>query len=140
MLKAAAEQLDAILGMANDALRARMETRIIEHREYRSEFFRKLQREGLAEAQAEGKAKGKAEDVLTVLEARGIAVTAAIRSRILKCGDATLLDTWLRRAVVATSAAEVVRDKAPPARRTAAPRKAATGTPRKPSTRTAEPQ
>jgi hypothetical protein len=47
--------------------------------------------------------------VLTVLDARGVPVPEAIREQILACTDLNQLDTWLRRAVVATSAEDVVR-------------------------------
>jgi hypothetical protein len=60
-----------------------------------------------------GKAQGKAEGVLVVLAARGIPVSEAIRARILGCADVATLDGWLRRAVVATTAAAVVRAKSP---------------------------
>src|SRR5690349_8597165 len=56
----ATEQLDAILGMVDDALRAHLEKRIMEHREYRSEFFRNIYNKGAAEGVAKGVAKGKA--------------------------------------------------------------------------------
>ena len=113
----AAEQLDAILGMVDDALRAHLEKRIMEHREYRSELFRgifkKGQEEGKAEGEAKGKAEGKAEGILAVLAARGIPVSDTIRGRILSCTDIDTLDVWIRRAAVASTAAAVVRSKAP---------------------------
>jgi hypothetical protein len=124
----ALEQLDAILGMVDEALRARLENRIMEHREYRSELFRGIYKkgeaegraEGKAEGEAKGKAKGKAEGILTVLLARGIPVSEAVRARILDCSDLGTLDAWLQRAAVASTAAAVVRSRTappPPARR-----------------------
>jgi hypothetical protein len=53
-------------------------------------------------------AKSKAEAILSVLEARGIAVSAAQRQEILRCADLTRLDLWLRRAALAASAEEVI--------------------------------
>jgi hypothetical protein len=105
----AAEQLDAILGMVDSALRARLERRIMEHREYRSELFRGIFQKG----QAEGKAEGKVEGILAVLAARGIPVSDATRERILSCSDIATLDVWIRRAAVASTAAAVVRSKTP---------------------------
>ncbi|APR77248.1 Hypothetical protein A7982_02595 [Minicystis rosea] len=119
----AADQLDAILGMVNDALRAHLETRIMVHREYRSELFRGIYKKGEAEGKAEGEAKGKAESILAVLAARGIPVSETIRQRILGCTDLATLDAWLPRAVVVATAAGVVRAKAPP--RARAPRRTA---------------
>jgi hypothetical protein len=37
-------------------------------------------------------------------------VSEAVRERILACTDVDQLDIWIRRAVSATSADEVVRD------------------------------
>jgi predicted transposase/invertase (TIGR01784 family) len=50
------------------------------------------------ESKAEGKAEGKAESVLQFLEARGIAVDAKQRARILGCIDAATLTLWTQRA------------------------------------------
>jgi hypothetical protein len=105
----AAEQLDGILGMVNEALRARLESRIMEHREYRSELFRGIFKKG----QAEGKAEGKAESILAVLAAREIPVSDPLRERILSCTDIHMLDVWIKRAAVASTAAAVVRSRAP---------------------------
>ncbi|MCK6588557.1 MAG: hypothetical protein L6Q76_13345 [Polyangiaceae bacterium] len=105
----AVEQLDGILGMVNDALRAHLERRIMEHREYRSEFFRNIFKKG----QAEGKVEGKAEGILAFLAAREIPVSDAIRARILNCTDESTLDIWIRRAAVAPTAAAVVRTSEP---------------------------
>jgi hypothetical protein len=120
----AIEQLDAILGIIDKALHAHLEKLVMEHREYRSEFFRNLFRKH----EAEGLAKGKAESVLAVLAAREIPVSDALRSRILGCTDLATLDTWIRRAALTSTAAAVVRSrtpKIPPARRPArrAPKK-----------------
>ena len=56
----------------------------------------------------EGRVAGKAEAVLSVLEARGIAVNEDDRKRILSCSNLPILDRWLRRATTAVSVAEVV--------------------------------
>jgi hypothetical protein len=56
----------------------------------------------------EGRAQGEAEAVLSVLEARGLAVSVAERERIAKCTDLALLDGWLRRAATVATAAEVL--------------------------------
>jgi hypothetical protein len=97
----------------------------MEHREYRSELFRGIFKKGQAEGKAEGEAKGKAEgeakgeakgkakSILAVLTAREIPVSDTIRERILSCTDIDTLDVWIRRAAVASTAAAVVRSKAP---------------------------
>lgn len=63
--------------------------------------------EGRAEGKVEGKAEGKAEAVLAVLKARGVAVSEAVRTRVLGCHDLNTLDRWLARAATAASDAEV---------------------------------
>lgn len=72
---------------------------------YRSELFREIE----ARSKAEGKAEGEGRAVLTVLDARRVPVPEAIRKQILACNDLTQLETWLRRAVTATTAEEVIR-------------------------------
>jgi hypothetical protein len=73
--------------------------------EFRSEFMRKL----TAEAEERGEARGEGQAVLTVLDARGVQVPPAVREQILACTDLAQLDTWLRRAVTATTADDVMR-------------------------------
>jgi hypothetical protein len=72
-------------------------------REYQSEFARKYFFQG----HAEGHAEGRAEDVLAVLDARGIDVPEADRARIGGCRDLDRLGVWLRRAVTADSVADL---------------------------------
>ena len=61
-------------------------------------------RDGKREGKAEGKVEGKAEDVLVVLEVRGVPVSAAQRKQVLACTDKAKLDAWVRAAVTTTSA------------------------------------
>ncbi len=61
--------------------------------------------------QDEGKAEGKAEAVLGVLLARGISVSDSERSRIVTERDPNRLAAWLKKAIVATSAAEVIAER-----------------------------
>ncbi|MFD0556681.1 hypothetical protein FB566_1926 [Stackebrandtia endophytica] len=63
--------------------------------------------QGRAEGKAEGKAEAKAESILTVLNARGIAVSQTERDRITACTDPTRLDTWLTKAVKVDSTTEL---------------------------------
>lgn len=60
------------------------------------------------EGKAEGKAEGKREALLLLLESRGIVLTEGERAKIAECTDGALLDRWIRRALTATTAAEVV--------------------------------
>ncbi|MFO0756641.1 MAG: hypothetical protein U0359_09130 [Byssovorax sp.] len=79
-----------------------------------SVLYQEIFAKGEALGEARGEVKGRAEDVLTALEARGIAVSEAIRARILACTDVATLNGWFRRAMVLSSAAAVVRSSAPP--------------------------
>lgn len=63
--------------------------------------------EGVDEGLEKGLANGRAAAVLAVLDARGIAVPEAERTRILSCHDLAQLDVWLRRAASATALADV---------------------------------
>jgi len=66
------------------------------------------QREATAEAR--GKAAAKADDILKVLEARGITIGETQRQEILRCQDLDRLDRWLRRASVASSGDEITSE------------------------------
>jgi hypothetical protein len=63
---------------------------------------------GEARGEARGLAKGRAEAILSVLEARGLAVSAEQRQEILGCADLARLDRWLRRAALAVSTEDVI--------------------------------
>jgi hypothetical protein len=69
--------------------------------EYQSEFVRRYVFQGRAEGLVEGKTEGEATALLTVLNARGIAVPDDARARIAECFDLEQLDTWIRRAATA---------------------------------------
>ena len=60
-----------------------------------------------ATAEARGEAKGMAESILKILEARGVAISAAQQEEIQGCADLDRLDRWLRRAALASSADEL---------------------------------
>jgi hypothetical protein len=73
--------------------------------EYRSDYNRAIFAEGKAEGEAEGQArgeargeaKGEAKAIITVLESRGLTLSAEARARITACTDLDQLDAWLRR-------------------------------------------
>lgn len=67
--------------------------------EYQSDFARRHRAQG----RAEGEATGEAKAVLAVLEARGLTVPDAARTRVMECTDLTQLDIWVRRAATASS-------------------------------------
>jgi hypothetical protein len=57
--------------------------------------------------EARGRAIGKAQALLEVLEQREIAVSAAVRKRILATRDELALQRWIERAITVTKAAEL---------------------------------
>ncbi|MFF3937747.1 hypothetical protein [Streptomyces phaeofaciens] len=63
--------------------------------------------ETLIEGEAEGRAEGRAEDILRILDRRGVEVSEAVRERITSCADLEVLGTWLDRSLTATSAEEL---------------------------------
>jgi hypothetical protein len=62
-------------------------------------------------ARADARAEGRADSLLTVLRARGIAVPAAVRRRILAQRNQRQLDRWLAKASVASSIEEVIGNR-----------------------------
>jgi len=69
---------------------------------FRSETFQRLR--------AESRAKGRAEDILLILDERGIEVPDDVRARITDCTDLETLRTWLRRSVTTTTAGDLFTD------------------------------
>ena len=65
--------------------------------------------ESKANGTLKGAVTGKADAVLSVLDARGIAVPDEVRAQILACADVDTLDRWIRRAATLKTAAAVVR-------------------------------
>lgn len=65
--------------------------------------------EGRAEGKAEGRAEGEATALLAVLAARGVSVSEEQSATIRDCRDFALLETWLRRAISASSCEDVLR-------------------------------
>jgi hypothetical protein len=63
---------------------------------------------GLRQGKTAGKAEARAEDVLTVLRVRGIAVPKAARERILAEKNTARLQRWHQRAILAASVTEVL--------------------------------
>jgi hypothetical protein len=62
----------------------------------------------LRRREAAAEARGKAAAILTVLEARGVAVDRVRREEILRCRDLVQLERWLLRAALASSTDEVL--------------------------------
>ncbi|MFI6639261.1 hypothetical protein [Streptomyces sp. NPDC050504] len=70
---------------------------------YTSEIWQ----EARSEARSEGRVEGRAEDVLRLLDRRGIDVSDEQRERVMSCADLDVLGEWFDRAVTAATADEV---------------------------------
>ncbi|WP_394821197.1 hypothetical protein [Pendulispora albinea] len=93
---------------------------------FKSETYKRLMAEDIAEAtekgmekgiekgmekgMEKGQATGQAKAVVAVLEARQIHVPDDARDRILACSDLAVLERWVRRAVTVASVDELFRD------------------------------
>ncbi|MDT0378003.1 hypothetical protein RM572_04335 [Streptomyces sp. DSM 42041] len=53
------------------------------------------------------RAEGRAEDIVLLLEEREVHIPDEARHRITTCHDPSVLKTWFRRAITATTADEV---------------------------------
>jgi hypothetical protein len=89
----------------NEAARRALEE-MMKGYEYQSDLGKKYAQMS-AQARAEGRAEGEARALLTVLQARGIAVPDSVRERILAQKDLEQLKSWLNKSVVASSVNEV---------------------------------
>lgn len=69
--------------------------------EFQSEFARKHIALGKAEGKAEGETAARAQDIILVLEARGLPLSEQQRERILSSRDGKQLQDWLVRAATA---------------------------------------
>lgn len=67
-------------------------------------------KEGEARGEATGRAEAKAEDILKILESRGVPVSEAQRQEVLRCRDLVQLDQWFGRALLASSVDEVMSE------------------------------
>jgi hypothetical protein len=64
--------------------------------------------EGLIEGRVEGKAERRAEDILLILQHRGLDVPTDVRDYILACTDEDRLARWFGLAMTAPSARDVI--------------------------------
>ncbi|WP_437689035.1 VOC family protein [Sorangium sp. So ce176] len=83
---------DVVLSSLNEAARRSLEEKMKSGYEFQSDFARSYV--------AKGRLEEAACAVLTVLEARGLAIPPEVRERVLASSDMAELDRWLRRAAV----------------------------------------
>ncbi|WP_437965998.1 hypothetical protein WMF04_41235 [Sorangium sp. So ce260] len=91
---------DLVLSSMNEAARRTLEAMMKSGYVFQSEFARSYV--------AKGKIEAKAQDVLAILEARGLDVPAEVRERVLASTDLAELDRWIRRAAVVSDARELL--------------------------------
>jgi flagellar biosynthesis/type III secretory pathway protein FliH len=81
--------------------------------EWKSDFIEGFVQEGLQQGMQQGLEKGevkaKSEDVLKIIDARGIDVTAEQRERVSSCADIAQLDEWFDSALTAETAAAIFK-------------------------------
>ncbi|KYF63758.1 hypothetical protein BE11_18560 [Sorangium cellulosum] len=97
---------DLVLSSLNAAARRTLEA-IMKNYEFQSEFARSYVAKGVEQGRLAGLLEGKAQDVLAVLEARGLEVPAEVRERVLASTDIAELDRWIRRAASVGDAREL---------------------------------
>jgi hypothetical protein len=93
-----------MLNLASDAARRRLET-MMTTMEWKSDFIDGFVQEGLHQ----GAVKAKAEDVLKIIDARAIGVTAEQREQVSSCTDIAQLDEWFDSALRADTAADIFK-------------------------------
>lgn len=59
------------------------------------------------ESWLKGRAEGRAEDILHILDMRGIEVSGSVRQRVTDCTDLEVLRTWLDRSLTVASGEEL---------------------------------
>ncbi|MQY06033.1 hypothetical protein ACRB68_41130 [Actinomadura sp. RB68] len=83
---------------------------MLKNYEYQSEFAREYFGKGVAEGRAKEKTETTAKNVLHILRTRSVCVSDEARRRILGCQDLGQLQTWLERAITASSTRELFQD------------------------------
>lgn len=78
---------------------------------YKSYLVEEIREEARAEARTEARVEGRAEDIMLVLEQRGLDVSDDVRSRIADCADPDVLRQWLARAVTVPRAEEIFGER-----------------------------
>jgi hypothetical protein len=119
----AARYTDHVLTVLTKAARDHLEALMTAGTyEYKSDFARRYYHQGQTEGRAEGLSEGRAEGLsegraegevralLAILNARGIPVPDHVYARIVACTDLDHLDTWVRRAVTATTIQDLFSD------------------------------
>jgi hypothetical protein len=65
--------------------------------------------QGMQQGMRQGAVQAKAEDVIKIIDARAIDVTAEQRDQVSSCSDIAQLDEWFDRALTAQTAADIFK-------------------------------
>jgi hypothetical protein len=95
----AASYYEYVVSLLSEAARRQLESLMTATYERHSKFAIKHY--------ALGKIAGRIEDILLILNARGVEVPADVRAEIARCDDLEQLDTWLIRAASASDVSEL---------------------------------
>jgi hypothetical protein len=99
----AASYYEYVVSLLSEAARRQLESLMTATYERHSKFA--IKHYGLGEAA--GKIAGRAEDILLILNARGVEVPADVRAEITQCDDLKQLEAWLIRAASASDVDEL---------------------------------
>ncbi|MBO0821159.1 MAG: hypothetical protein J2P26_09945, partial [Nocardiopsaceae bacterium] len=95
-----------IMNLASDAARQTLEALMTTAEWTTHPFIEGFKKEGIQE----GLAVAKAQDVLKIIDARGIKVTDEQRDQVTASAGVAVLDTWFDRALTATTADDIFGD------------------------------
>lgn len=104
----AAVYFQTIYNALREPMRRALEALVMERQSEGKETLLPWMEDFLERGKARGRVEEAAHAVLTVLQARGVAVPDVARERILAEKDPTRLERWLKKAAVAASIAEVL--------------------------------
>jgi hypothetical protein len=99
-----------ILNLASNAARQTLETLMTAAEWTTHPFIESFKKEGIKEGRQAGIAEAKAEDVLKLIDARGIKATKEQRTEVAESTDLAQLDKWFDRALTAKKAADIFQD------------------------------
>jgi hypothetical protein len=100
---------EIILKSASDAARQTL-VAMMSTAEWKDDFIESCVKIGVEQGLEQGAANAKAQDVLKVIDARGLRPTEEQRAKITATAGITQLDLWFDRALTADTAADVFKD------------------------------
>ena len=98
-----------ILNRASDAARQTLEA-MMSTAEWKDDFIESYVKIGVEQGLEQGAANAKAQDVLKIIDARGLRPTEEQRAKITATAGIAQLDRWFDRALTADTAADVFKD------------------------------